>query len=1734
MEDSIYYGVYGTKITWDVGWVPIKRLQGNSYYSESWILKNDVNSSVEKLNNELEETEKDLEVCNRQIEECLQEVLKSQEGKQGEEGEEEFDIKNFNPNNMEDPNIFLENAQTVKQHLENKQNSIMESLRNLKSARLLFRWDQKSLPPHLHRLDAPWIYLLKLQTQRDQEFNEWMQKQWEEARARFFRARGLRPPKNSVTISSALGNPDSSNSNRGGSSDKAKSKKKEKLVKEENTNKPPQVPNDDMRFVAKMIYGDIGVSNTGRRFYATKSLENSRVLRSDATEAEKVMRGHWRYILLYCGGDFQESGLAPLIATTEAKYTHPKYKIRHSLALITPYCEHGNAHSLINNISGQRYRYHYTCNLLHYNLLLIIKSLAFLESYGIFHGNIKLSNLYISATGFVLLLGDFMLPLRLKKWYIEIMKNNANVPNNLSPEFRHALTKPNFKTFEDFEKEVDYHKNDVFCLGLAFLSISLIREPNEREIKRIKSFIKDSLLKLSSEPEWTAEYVELIGKMLTLDPVKRPRFRELLTNKDYEIFMGKGFFEKLKDLFTLNSYDDPNESQLQPEDEVLNYCKLSEGVVLTEVKSKESTEPDWCGVGGCSKMGSSSSKADICGTKNITSECKNSSYDGCISRRKTPGNSTGKVLSFYEDLQKYFGLEFDEDEIEHLGDGENNAYSSNVLKRGKSHDVNPEKDIGECENTIAELNRSETYNIVIDKSKKDQLVLGRDDCNEDVEELKSFLNDNVQVRIKKGKLRLKSFNVNINETEDKMIEKRLVDREDLIETVMRYICDSERNSSLPLFQSSVYAGNITSNSWYTLKNILEEEFIFEVPDGVEVIPLMGYSFSIDGSDTRSSPSLHGLSFLECLRLSLGERKVVNFKILKPQIWFRKSDSERSVLMLNNTVIVNKLKYGTTNTFDDCSVDYGQDKQDRYYCKDVIYCSTLSGSVSAIENENEVELWWSFDSYNNSDEKRNWKSSKSKVFGSMLKSAIRLPLSDSLDIGVSKIEHWLLDETTRDPYNWIPYIVPRKIIGDTTPISLYDSEDMLLDAKILWRCRYLIKSLGRYNTCLMAVANCKFIEEENANSSTNRADSSLYMKIHANQIIKKFLDNHITNYTVCFSELIDQLESWRVSHGITSEYCMEMISLFCLNGLITSECLLNYMNNKEKSLINYNKENELVSGKLFIYYICKTLLLCGISAKYLLRYQSSEFSIQHLKTRIQSIGNTVVCEVINLRDSLSNLLSEFETGKFIERSSKTFITGLHFIDILLNCHDDRDYIHEQGEYNYDQIVISEMVMSAILFFAEVKRDITFSRLIGQKYIGSKKDANHFEIDNKEILWDGICSLKYLFDLNDFGLDISNLNNSAIYIQKDSNNIEINTTSNLRFLRQRLHRVFESVQIKVHIMRVKLNIRFVNFLLQKAVDEAREELQSLRKKFNRSSNLIGFGLNGCGKTGDTKTGVFSSCCDSENINSAHLYVNDLSLDVDIPKISNYGLDNVTGNNVVYSINYSKNRNEQSDVHYGKEVNDEERTSFKSDNKSRPSSLSGALYSIAKKILNTNETKFGIMNGMKLQCCNTDKTDFRNLLDLADANVGNVEPPSWSILDSADKNVLYNNIVNGPNYLFSQRSHDKQEELILDWIKLRSWNFTESDLRWIDGCIYLGEGEYEVAILQLSPEMKIEDVARRILEEVDHSEVRQSLKNISFGESCPLILVRNYITPYGEILIPNPDISNLIGAVRSCKFN
>lgn len=123
-------------------------------------------------------------------------------------------------------------------------------MRNLRSATLLFRWDKKSLPPDLHRLDAPWIHLLKVQVQRDKDFQNWIQKQWDDSRDKFFKSRGLKPPKRKKTIEQAIG----TSEEKAQVNDKTKKKKGSKSNDDtEGSDKPPQVANDDMRFAAKMV-----------------------------------------------------------------------------------------------------------------------------------------------------------------------------------------------------------------------------------------------------------------------------------------------------------------------------------------------------------------------------------------------------------------------------------------------------------------------------------------------------------------------------------------------------------------------------------------------------------------------------------------------------------------------------------------------------------------------------------------------------------------------------------------------------------------------------------------------------------------------------------------------------------------------------------------------------------------------------------------------------------------------------------------------------------------------------------------------------------------------------------------------------------------------------------------------------------------------------------------------------------------------------------------------------------------------------------------------------------------------------------------------------------------------------------------------------------------------------------------------------------------------------------------
>lgn len=74
--------------------------------------------------------------------------------------------------------------------------------------------------------------------------------------------------------------------------------------------------------------------------------------------------------------------------------------------------------------------------------------------------------------------------------------------------------------------------------------------------------------------------------MLILNPEERPRFQDLLTVEDYETFLGKGLFEKSKDLFKIKLLKKEDDELSQPEDEILHFSDLSEGIKLQRKQGK--------------------------------------------------------------------------------------------------------------------------------------------------------------------------------------------------------------------------------------------------------------------------------------------------------------------------------------------------------------------------------------------------------------------------------------------------------------------------------------------------------------------------------------------------------------------------------------------------------------------------------------------------------------------------------------------------------------------------------------------------------------------------------------------------------------------------------------------------------------------------------------------------------------------------------------------------------------------------------------------------------------------------------------------------------------------------------------------------------------------------------------------------------------------------------------------
>ncbi|OII74963.1 hypothetical protein cand_004850 [Cryptosporidium andersoni] len=903
---------------------------------------------------------------------------------------------------------------------------------------------------------------------------------------------------------------------------------------------------------------------------------------------------------------------------------------------------------------------------------------------------------------------------------------------------------------------------------------------------------------------------------------------------------------------------------------------------------------------------------------------KDRNYGGII-KNENSGISNEELISFSNDVNDLIDLEFHISRISY----QDNSNSMNILRRGKSHELYmnlycKDENTNNIERMIQTMDRAETC-IFKRESDMRNLVL----CNNisiDERKYKNYLINNMIIDLSGIKKPNKSY-----------VGNKILRSDDLIDISLRYMCDSKKGDSLPLFPSSIYTNNIVTNPWYSLSSIISQNYIFEVPENVDILPLIG-----------KSPNLQNLSFLECLRLSLRKNRNVHFKIIKPQIWIKPIRDDR-------------------NNFDVSTIEYEkiEEKQNYFFIHSLVYCTVIQGSINITNSNSKKEIWWNFEIEDNPEGY----------------DTIHLPLVDSLGNGLLKLE--------------------------------------------------------------------KFLNED-----------------------------HISNYIICFSELLSQFESWRRTHNIN-----EMISLICINSLLISDYLLGILNlfykdsklpialiymidNQDNDILEFNKKYFML-----LIILAKITTLRSLSLRFLLQYPSKDFLIKYLNSRIQNISNNNL-SLINIFENILNIITN---DQVISSAIETFACNLDIIRILkLNCH-------------IPQAITLDILISSILFFAEIKQDISTSIFIGEMFyeeVGSNI-INDKDINKDNFSWNDYFKTSEFINIQDFikNMDLILLDDDFNIHMDYLTNIYINS-NNIELLKQRLKRVYESLRIKIYNLKITLSPEFIKFLVPKATKSVKEEMTYLRGTLSTKTNIYNIinqedDLFGCCQNQDIQQGSPRNIFVQNNTSS-------------FPEVNKSLIQNQYFISSNSSISIENNWNS---INIGK-------SSFK-------------IFSFIRSLITGQ-------NG-GIQCCNTDHTDFRNLLDLADVGETHSVPPTWNVIENSEENIP----------IESEISNKIAEELILDWIKLRCWNFTDTDLRWIDGCRYIGEGVYETCLMQISPNMLIEDIVNKIFQEVYHSEVRKSLRNITFEAHSPLILVRNFVVPFGELLIPNPNIESLIEVIKQISY-
>eukprot|EP01068_Selenidium_serpulae_P012468 Selendium_serpulae@DN5824_c1_g1_i1.p1 len=395
--------------------------------------------------------------------------------------EDEFDkAANFNPHS-DDPEAVIEAQELMKSNLRDALDEVTSRLSELENSRLKIRWTKKDLPPQLWRIDEPWL--------------------------------------NFKDPDAETGKAEKSRAEAAG---KGKSKRKQRKDASSNAT-------EEKFYAVKLLAAGAVRAADGRRFNYSDAPPDKSAIRSLLMEGEELMKFQWRYILTKGDGDFQSMGILPIIACFDVMRHHPKFQPTYEAGFVYPHCKHGTVMEVVKRISGRKNVYWFEDHLLMANLKVHVQALSALEYCKIKHGNIHPTNLAVSDDGFNLLIADFLPDVELRRWYGEIIKHMANAPEYISPEFHRALIVDKM-SYSSIKKRLNFHKNDVYCLGLVFYFL-LARQPPEKFHLNEKAARK-ALTKIAATEKHDPELIELLRKMLEFDPEKRPTFLELLNSSD--------------------------------------------------------------------------------------------------------------------------------------------------------------------------------------------------------------------------------------------------------------------------------------------------------------------------------------------------------------------------------------------------------------------------------------------------------------------------------------------------------------------------------------------------------------------------------------------------------------------------------------------------------------------------------------------------------------------------------------------------------------------------------------------------------------------------------------------------------------------------------------------------------------------------------------------------------------------------------------------------------------------------------------------------------------------------------------------------------------------------------------------------------------------------------------------------------------------------------------------------